>query len=349
MRAAALAAILALATSASAQMAPEQRAGLLEAREAIRSWAIVCPPEFGPFAGQHTHTAEACLQGDTNFVSGISCLAAELAEDGETADARCGDVAKAQGPDGRWWRGPTLVEQPYPGTFSRDQARGTLAYFLARGYISSDTERNQEAWSSAERWLGYIAGPGQGDICPEETRTCEITVGTANLMFNVFRHTGNLPPPAEAKKLHRSQWWLTRGLWAETVGNQLDYWARGKFYPFHLKAISLLILRSMNMNRDFSVRNRRIARGLGRVARTLHRMDLDNLLFDFLRNGNRQAFVEKVLAAAPRTRPEGVLGNWYDWAWQRHSSEKAWERSDGWDWIFLINLMLARDAGRLSW
>jgi hypothetical protein len=41
--------------------------------------------------------------------------------------------------------------------------------------------------------------------------------------------------------------------------------------------------------------------------------------------------------------------NYRDWAWQRHTLERAWERSDGHDQVFIINLILAKAMGRINW
>jgi hypothetical protein len=301
-----------------------------------------------------THTYDACIQGDNNFMSGAVCLAAMLAGDQATVEDACGDTANGQDADGRWWRGPSLKGVPYDPSFSRDQARGTLSYLLAKGYISDDPEDHEEAYLAGGRWLEWVTGQGQARICSDDTRTCDITVGTANLMFNTFRHVGLFPTQDEgfSRKLRRSQWWLTKGLYAETLLNWFDFKTRGKFYPFNLKAMSVLLLRAQNMDpdREFRVRNRNIAKGLGRVARALHRQDLDNPFFDFMRNGNRESLVAKVLDRCPDERPDlSDRGNWGDWQYQRHSSEKAWERTLGWDCVFMIDLMLAKDSGRLSW
>lgn len=329
----------------------ELRDALIERREAVKKWAITCPP--GPWEGSYTHTDGVCHQGDSTMFAGLACLAATLAEDEETAKARCSDVARSQGPEGRWYRGPSLVGVPYPGSFSRDQSRGVFAYLLALGHVRQDPESEMTARVAATKWWDWITHEGDWKICPEEIVKCQITSGVENMMFNTFRHFGALPPYSagwEARKLYKSKWYLRWGILEEIPLLFIETHLRGKWYTPHLKASSILIYRVQNMDfPEARVRNRRIARVLGKAARRVHRFDPDNLLYDFLRNGNRVSLVQKVLERCPAQKPGPLLGNLHDWAWQRHTSEKAWERSDGHDIVYLINLMLARMNGRLNW
>lgn len=331
----------------------EQKQQLIDRREAVRKWAVECPESSGPYAGQMTHTDGHCLQGDMVFTAGLSCLAAVLAEDTETASRRCSDVALSQDASGRFWRGPSLIGVPYDPSFSRDQFRGVLAYHLAYGKVSKDIVDREEAWNSAKRYQDWIASHN-GKLCTDDTRTCEFTVGTENLAFNVWRQFDALPeetgPTADlARSLRKSQWYLPKGIQASALASWFDATFRDKHYPANLQAVAILLMRVMNMNDDFTVRNRHIAVGLGRAARTLHRLYLDNPFFDFLRNGIRpDHLVPEVLSKTFEEMPQPEV-NWRDWWVQRTPKEEAWLRSDGWTDIFLIDLILAMDSGRLVW
>lgn len=346
--------LLAVTTSMMAEdaLSPELRQALVDRRESIKKWVITCPS--GPYEGSYSHTEGTCHQGDSTMFAGLACLAATLAGDTETADARCADVANSQGPDGRWYRGPSLVEQPYPGTFSRDQSRGVFAYLLAKGHVSQNEDDNLEAYLAATHWLDWVIHKGPNKICPENQTKCNITAGIKNLFFNVYRHIGALPRYTRRREdqlirsFYRSKWYLRWGFRAEIPLLVVETRLRGKWYPVHLKASSLLLYRVQNLEPDGRVRNRGIARNLGRAARRIHRFNLDNPLYDFLRNGIRLSLVKKVLERCPAEKPT-TLGNLHDWAWQRHTSEQAWENSDGHDSVYLINLILARADGKLNW
>lgn len=338
---------------------------LVKRRDAIKEWALVCP-EGSPYAGQYTIYDNVCWQGDMTCYSGLCCLAARLAGDEETADARCGDVAKAQGPSGRWYRGPMFVGQNYgagqdpdPADFSRDQTRGVFAYLIADGYLSPDPGKYRRAVEAAESWLTWMESNNE-KTCLEDSRTCELTVSTHNAFFNVYRHLGVLPRKSEsrlARKFHRSKWYYRFGFLAETRALFLDETLRDKWYPRHLKMQTCLLYRVMNM--DFQdkearerpwVRNKRAARVLGKAARRIWKGDPTNPFYRLMYQGVTTDLVEQVLSKytqAEKTVPQE--GRMHDWFLQRHTSEEAWTRSDGHDSVFLINLMLARIYGRLVW
>src|SRR5688572_19190828 len=123
-------AIALLSASALADpILPETRARLHALRDSARTWAPLC--EDGPLGDGE------CPYADMTLFSGLDCLA------GETA--RCEDVRRAQGSDGRWWRSPEQVDSGRENSFSRDQTLGLLAYFLAT---------NDKV--GAERWLAWV-------------------------------------------------------------------------------------------------------------------------------------------------------------------------------------------------
>lgn len=342
---------------ANTPLTQDQRDALVSRREEIRKWAIVCPP--GEFEGTYSHSEGMCHQGDATMFTGLSCLAAELAGDTETANARCREVELAQSDDGRWTRGPIWANRDYApweptaSDLSRDQTRGIIAYLLAKGKVSTNLVENATAVARVSSWLNWITDH-DNKICVEDANSCGLGYGTYNLYYNGFRLTGALPSRDDGRSLvrsmYRSEWYLNFGFEGEV---RLLLWTepylREKWYPLHIKASSVLLYRVMNLNPDGSVRNRSIARKLGRVSRTIHRMNPDNALYDFFRNGNRPSLVAKVLDRCSGEKNDGIWGGLHDWSWQRNTEEKAWERSDGHDCVYMINLMLAKDAGKLEW
>ena len=332
----------------------ELRDALIQRRESIKEWAITCPESSGEFAGQYSMIEGTCWQGDMTMFAGLGCLAATLAGDEETAQARCSDVARAQAFDGKWNRGPTWVDRDYPdGDFSRDQTRGVFSYLLAKGYVSQDTKEYVEAVNASEMWLQWIRSHDD-KICPEDQGKCELGPGTYNLFYNVYRHLGTLPTYTSSKEdrlirsFYRSKWYYRFGFLGEIPLLQFEVW-RGKWYPIHLKASSLLIFRVQNMNFPSGrVRNKRAARVLGKAARRIWEFDPENPLYRLLYENVTMDLVKQILEVCPETDPLGPA-TLHDWAWQRHSKFKAWERADGHDCIYLINLVLARMDGKLNW
>lgn len=320
---------------------------LIELRENTREWALLCPPGTS-WAGQRSMYDGDCAQGDVTMFNGMSCISATLAEDYRTAGNRCFEAAVAQEPGGRWTRGPQWVHQDYPdGDFSRDQTRGAFATLIARGLYLNQLSEAQE---SARSWLEWIEA-NNNMICAEDTNKCYMRTGVHNLFFNTYRHLGVLPSKSHSalvRKFYNSQWYLTWGMNAELRTLWVETDLRDKWYPVHIKAADILINRVLNMNPDFTVRNCKIAHVLGAAAKYIQNKDALNLFYQFLRYGNNEFLVKNVLSLCPREKPV-LVNQLHDWAWQRGSHEKAWERSDGHDWIFLINLMLAQHYGRLNW
>lgn len=334
----------------------ELRDALIERREAVKKWAITCPESWGEFSGQYSHVDGTCWQGDMTCFSGLSCLAAVLAEDEVTANARCSDIAAAQESGGRWVRGPTWVGKDYPdGDFSRDQTRGVFSYLLAKGYLSKENDylSRGQAGTAAQKWLKWIQEHDER-ICLEDKGSCELTVAVHNMFYNVYRHL-NLLPTLNRKdplvdKFYDSRWYYRWGFLAEIKILWTETHLRDKWYPAHLKAANALLYRVMNMDvPEFRVRNRRAARVFGKAARRIWSYDKTNPFYRLLYEGVTRDLVDKILNVYTSPTKPGALNGIHDWAWQRHTSERAWERSDGHDQVFLINLILARMNGRLNW
>ena len=325
-------------------------ASLVARREAIKEWAMLCPP--GPYEGQYSTMDGVCHQGDMVCFAGLSCLAARLAGDDEYADARADDVRRAQSSSGQWFRGPMWVDKEYPGNdFSRDQTRGIFAYLLADGYVSQGPAKYARAVLSAERWMQWVAS-NDDRICLDDSRTCELTVGTHNMMYNTFRELGIIPGPQLpiVRKLYRSRWYYGLPFLAEIRTLTLDETFRDKWYPRHLKANTLLMYRVLNMDpMTHKKKSRHMARLWGKAARRIYKGDPMNPLYRLLYEGVTEDLVIGVLETFTHSTKPRVDLDYRDWGWQRHTEERAWERSDGHDQIYLINLILAKIGGKLNW
>ncbi len=328
---------------------------LVERREAVKEWACLCPA--GPNEGQYSTMDGVCWQGDMVCFAGLSCLAARLAGDDEYADARARDVLAAQSSSGRWHRGPMWVDKEYAPNdptapdFSPDQTRGVFAYLLADGYISQDPAKYARAVEAAEKWIRWMDANGQR-ICLDDSRTCELTVGTNNSCYNVFRLLGVIPmsDAPMVRNFYRSRWYYGLPFLANIRLLRLDEITRDKWYPRHLKWATNLFYRVRNMDPvTRKVRSRHYARLWGKAARRLWSGDPSNPLYRLGYEGATQSLIDDILAKYTHATMPTPEINYRDWGWQRHTEEEAWLRSDGHDQLFLLNLAIAKRKGSLNW
>lgn len=316
---------------------------LVERREQVKTWLSICDDP----KGQYSELTNRCAQGDVTLFAGLGCLAATLSQDEQTIRDRCGDVEKAQGTDGRWWRGPTRVGDEDFNTFSRDMSRGALAFLIARGYVEQDQGARASARDAATHWLQWIMNEGQGRMClktRDGNNLCDITLGVHSLFYYVYQSLKVLPSPDNRER-------RVGGL-IDDIRRSVDYpWMflpiESAFaplgYPAHLKAASILILRSADPR--FIAPYKEMLDG---SAETLYLREPENPLFEFLARGITPVAFETVMKRCPGTRPHPENPH-RDFQWQRDVEDRAWERSDGHDCVFMLNLMIARMNGKLNW
>jgi hypothetical protein len=271
----------------------------------------------------------------------MACLGATLAEDTVTADKRCSDVEKAQGPNGRWWRGPIRVEDGRENSFSRDMARGVHAYIIAKGYLATDKSQKLKVKEQAQNWLKWInTDEADNNLCTEFTRNrCNITIGARNLFYNSFNSIGALDGLnfKMAKKIKRSKWYLKNIFLPETKLSQTGF-------PRHLKSASALMYRVLNMKKN----DKRIKKVTDRASKFLYKKDRENALLDFMANGVTEGAVKKVLTRCP-VKMSNPKSTKRDFQWQRTTSDGTTAVSDGHDCVYLLNLMIAKINGKLHW
>ena len=184
-----------------------------------------------------------------------------------------------------------------------------------------------------------------------DSRTCELTVGTNKMFYNTYNYIGisTAFAPSLHKKFYRSKWYYRFGFLGELRFLWVDEYFRDKWYPRHLKANTLLLYRVMNMDLPGPVkRDQSMARVFGKAARRIYKGDPGNPLYRLLYEGVTADLAQWVLDNFPTEKPI-LTDTMHDWSLQRHTSERAGERRDGHDQIYLINLILAKMDGRLVW
>ena len=269
-------------------------------REIIKKWAPLAAD------GSQTHGTEPF--GDMTIFSGMGCLSGEL--------ARCDDVRRSQGPDGRWWRSPQLVgNDNEENTFSRDQALGALSYLVA----TRDT-------AAALKWQNYIESNGMR-MCNIKNATdnrCQITMGISQVFGATWEYLG-LPLPR----------WMNRGIWIAKYYNQIEALIQPADFPMHLNALSAYI--RLEIERRGGPKVDSVDQ---KVLKILVKREPENPFFLLLRNGPTNEVAKIILDKCPDIRPNT---NYMDWAWQRSQKTKdgqepVWKHASGHDCIFIINV-----------
>jgi hypothetical protein len=281
-----------------AQSKSESMNGLMEQlrakRELTHTWAPIC--EDG------TQSHGECPFGDMTIFSGMSCLAGEV--------ERCEDVKRAQGPDGRWWRSPGLVgNDELISTFSRDQAKGALAYLVATKDVAA-----------AIRWQTYLDSHNQ-KMCPKSNNNrCYITSGTSRLFGAVWEYLGLKP----AK-------WMNRGEWLAAYYDQVEAMVQPNDFPMHLNALNAWI--RLEIQRRGGPEVEKVDR---KVVKELLKREPHNPFFLILREGPTEKVAKIILEKCPDQKPEGFER--LDWSWQRSQESKPWLHASGHECIFIINV-----------
>jgi hypothetical protein len=290
-----------IAESSPFNISPETLLALQTKRDIIRQWAPLCPD------GTQNHGE--CPFRDMAIFSGMACLA------GETA--RCDDVRKSQGPDGRWWRSPGLVgDDTKTETFSRDQSKGVLAYLVA----TKDVE-------AAKRWQAYIES-NNGKMCnvkKTKDNRCTITQGSSRLFGAVWGYLGLKP----AK-------WMNRGAFIAKFYDPIQAMVQADNFPMHLSAASAWI--RLEIERRGGPIREKVDK---KVLKILVRREPKNPYFVMLKNGPTNEVAEMILNKCPDTKPDAIG---LDWSWQRSQklkkgqTEYVWQHASGHDCIYIINV-----------
>jgi hypothetical protein len=295
---------------------------LVQRREAIKKWAITCKED--EYLGQYSEHRDKCHQGDLTIFAGISCLAAFLAGDRDTYEARC--------PNGRWFRGPIRVnnKKKMNRSFSRDQLYGISAYFIARGILDPDPDVRERTKDQAKKWLGWV-DRHDGVMCdPNPNGICNFSGGMQHHIWKMMgilsdKGISEYESSETIKKMYKSKSEYKRLFW-EILGSRVGS-------PLHLTALSVFLYRTLYGDKI----SKDMKKVMDFAASFIHNKDRDNIFYEFLDKGKQKSMIKKLLDRCPCDAPNVEK---FDWQFQRKSSLKRWERTIGHDCIFVINMLL---------
>ena len=208
---------------------------------------------------------------------------------------RCEDVRKSQDQTtGRWWRSPGLIDLPSTwATFSRDQAKGAMAYLVA----TKDS-------AAAEKWMNYVEF-NHDRLCavsPEGSDSCSTRAGFWNQTHNIWKYLG-LPL---RKKMTGIKYLIER------FYDPIEASVQKADYPMHLTAANVYIDQEIE-KRGTKIPNTGTHE---KIADILTRREPQNPFFHYLANGSDEEGAELVLKYCPQTKPVNP-GTPPDWIWQR--------------------------------
>ncbi|MBR32450.1 MAG: hypothetical protein CMN77_14190 [Spirochaetaceae bacterium] len=277
--------------------------------------------------------------GDSTLWNGLLCFT------GRNPWA-CEAIKKSQSEDGRIWRSPRRMisendGNEYPqASFSRDMARGVLLYILAT--------RDNEL---AQGWSDYMSNIGA--LCPDHTDwSCDIRSQSYRRINHVMATTG-LKGISFAYTVFPCLWptYPLSSAFHETVmENRVE---KNESFHLHLAAIDLLM--DPHLKKPlYDDKSRQ------EMAEVLFRRKPYNLFYQYLAHGPTLELKKRILEFAPRSRPPYLA----QWVWEREipsrdlnkfasepespsteEQELAFKEyirleSMGWDFIFLIDLVL---------
>jgi hypothetical protein len=308
--------------------------------EQIKKWAAVCPDDDKnpQLKGQISDYHGECSQGDVMLWSGLVCLSSYYAQDDELIKQRCQDVAKAQGENGRWWRGMSRIENQDNNSFSRDMTIGVLNYLVYMGLISENEADKEQAREQLKAWLKYIQSEkGKNRTCSKASdNRCKLMGMVSYLLQHVASEMGVVDDEIKKYKIIKNNTKMpSMKLWL------LETKTTPPGYQLHLKAQTLMLLRQTNQIDD---------KQYLKIMDIIYKKDPNNPLYDFLRNGHSDELQAKVLEQCPAerlSRDQRSMGYHKDgdWAWQRDSKLKRYEAANGHDCIYLLQLIQAHLAG----
>ena len=307
------------------------RQRLHAARTELLQWA----PKVDGSASQpdcNTPNRGSC---DLTFWNGMLCSNRIAANNMSFA---CDDLVRSQGPSGMLWRSPWEAAQGNSTNgdfFSRDQGLSTL--LATTNWPQAGAWHNETIWRA---WLSYIGR--ENAMCPHSYGLPGLPEWDCVLepqfwcTFHKVATFAGISPPSEANmwpKLgasicHADHEFVLASATVNELGSAL-----------HLTGLDVLIRRRMG---DWSSI-------MQAAADRLHTRQPVNPFFEFLAKGASDALAARLLSLAPANAsattcvPSGAGGRNMDcqWSWVREDKQEAWLASMGWDFVFLIDLMLA--------
>jgi hypothetical protein len=264
----------------------------------IRSWAKHC----GDTAAKETYNSKeveifGCDTGDGVLFNGLLCLSGDK--------KACDAVAKAQNQDtGQWFRSEFYLNSKYENSFSRDMAKGVLAYLI----ITKDQER-------ANKWLSYIESHGN-KLCDNDTDgRCLIPPAFWGVMKVVWEYIGLEPSMLMKLGNLGDDTTLLASAHLTPLGFHLHLVAVELHLRFHIKRIHPYLMKQL--------------------ADVLVKRQPENPYFNWLASGPSDRVLRLLLDQCPKDSP----GYKNQWSFERDTAEQAWLNSMGHECLFLFNLI----------
>lgn len=296
-----------------------------------RNEAYLCSQSKPGFPSSETgEVSQPCNDGDMTLFNGLLCLAGEA--------VGCDAVRDAQDSQtGEWHRSPRIRALGYndrgDASFSPDMALGVQLYALR----TRDVGR-------FNKWLLWM----------HEHVACAFAIGGSCLVRALPRFCTNDAPnggctvrPGDAATLSATIDYLQRNAGLPTLPDgrlrghlssfndareviaQLDSILNKPGYSQHIFAVGIWVMRNAGVS-DSGLNT-----AITRVAQKEE--NRGNAFFTYLA-GDRDKALKEVLARCPsNAQPSKRPVN--QWQWERDNSDKAWERSNYWDCIFMGRLL----------
>lgn len=306
------------------------REQLLLARAAVTGWSLRCDGAAAKEDMNKPFCQEDDFQGDFDSLlwNGLLC-----ASGGEVW--ACQAVRDSQSADGRVWRSPRLrhiengdIDRP---SFSRDMALGGLVYLVhSRDVVFGDA------------WSRYIEA--QGGLCPDTSDTCWVGPQLYWLFNQVAEHVGfrKLPPLTAAfyrgnnrslREDFSERLFADRSLLLQALAlSGAAGVAHG--FEFHLVGTHLYLLKRMGRWSELNQQ----------TAEVLSNAQPRNPFYRFLAGESVNSLAPEVLAMIPPFQPRVR----YLWTLEKKDTEVhplvVYDQSMGWEFVFMINLLLAPEA-----
>eukprot|EP00658_Telonema_sp_P-2_P048689 TRINITY_DN37023_c0_g2_i1.p1 TRINITY_DN37023_c0_g2~~TRINITY_DN37023_c0_g2_i1.p1 ORF type:complete len:335 (+),score=62.20 TRINITY_DN37023_c0_g2_i1:38-1042(+) len=287
-------------------------------RATIMQWALVVD---GAAAQDECDTPgrDSC---DCTFWNGILCSNPHAREDVRTM--ACSALSRAQSADGMLWRSPweaSAQNSTNPDFFSRDQGLGTLAALTM-------LRSNQTFYAP---WLSYITSH-KGYMCPGMW-DCRLTMPFWCTFDKVARF-GDITEPSPSLMVPK--------LGAGVCNNDHSYVyvstaVDAKGSALHLAALDVYIRRTIS---DWDA-------VIQAAADKLHSREPLNPFFQWLSTGASDDLGRLVLSQVPMyNKTRGSERK--QWSFCRDDAEQAYKQSMGWEFVFLIDHLLAAPISNSS-
>lgn len=289
----------------------DTRQDLLHTRSHILEWTLLVDGVMSQDACDTPERASC----DETFWNGIFCSNPNT--DIALSNIACSAIWRAQSPDGMLWRSPweaRAQNSSNPDFFSRDQGLATLA--------SLTFTRNVSIFNS---WLHYISDH-DGFMCPKHWDCTLVTPFFCT--FDKVAVALNTTRPDPKLMIPR----LGEGACAydhDYVLISCDVNEQGS--ALHLASLDVYIRRMIG---DWSST-------LAKAASRLHERDPENVFFEWLAVGASDSLARRLISQVPVWNTSSARSNRRQWSFVREDSEMAYKNSMGWEFVFMIDHLLA--------